>query len=379
MRKEKAMKNLVFCIALVAVFALCLPSWSAPPIAKWSQPVDTTNPLGLISLVVVTPTPWDYRSADDWKCTDGVPITQIVWWGDYHKYEENNAGPVNSPTVLPISFILRQYKNNATDPANTNPGDLVTEVEIPIANCNQTYVTSVQIAAGPPAEYVHIFRYQATLATPWTQEKDSIYWLSVQAKYDQDPAFLIPPPYMNWEWLNTPPADFLGAGQISYDAGANWAKVEYGPGHPYAGNAYNFAFELSPLELTVTPATLTPNTQTTLKIVANIPPIARNFVVYIVVMLPDNQMMSFVPAAQARGRKGALDMNIPCLPVKGLTALARGTANTIPQGANVTIFNNNVSLAAGTYLLKIGLFDPQQPLRSENDAFLLISTEVVVE
>jgi len=366
------MKNLVFCIALVAVFALCLPAWSAPPIAKWSQPVDTTSAVaGQVSQAVVTP-PSDTRSADDWKCTDGTPITGIKWWGQYHRYLDTTAGTVPLPTTLPISFILRQYANDATDPSNTQPGAApIVEVEIPIAQCNQTFVQTVY---NPVFDsQIHIFSYAVTLTTPWAQTKDSIYWLSVQAKFDVDPTGGTPPyEFMNWEWLNTPPADFLGTGLVSYDAGAHWSN-------PFIPEKFNFAFELSPLGLTPTPATLTANTQTMLKIVANIPPIARNFVVYLVVMLPNNQMMSFVPAAQARSVKGAPEINIPCLPVQGLKALVRGTANTIPQGADVTIFNNNVSLAAGTYLLKLGLFDPQQPLRSENDAFLLISSEVVVQ
>jgi len=371
------MKNLVFSIALVAVFALCLPAWSAPPIAKWSQPVDTTNALfGEISqtnpVTVPSPGVQDDRAADDWKCTDGTPITKIAWWGDYHRYLDTTSGTVDPPTFLPTSFILRQYSNDATDPSNTKPGAApIAEVEIPIAKCNQAFVQTVY---SPSLDsHIHIFSYQATLDTPWAQTKDTIYWLSIQAKFATNPQEQpFPLPFMNWEWLSTPTADFLGTALVSYDAGATWTN-------PFSPGKFNLAFELSPLGLTPTPATLTANTQTMLKIVANIPPIARNFVVYLVVMLPNNQMMSFVPAAQAGSGKGALEMNIPCLPVQGLKSLARGTANTIPQGADVTVFDNFVSLTAGTYLLKLGLFDPQQPLRSENDAFILISSEVVVE
>jgi hypothetical protein len=386
------MKSLAFCAAVVATCALCLPAWSAPPAAKWSQPVDTTRPVGQISQTcpVTVPTPGiqDIRSADAWESLAESPsttssVTVINWWGDYHKYEENNAGPVNPPTVLPTSFVLREYANDATDPANTKPGALITEVEIPLsmsttASCNQSYVRSVKVADGPPAEYIHIFGYKATLS--WDQTYNSIYWLSIQAKFATAPQELVPAPYMNWEWLNTPPADFLGSGMLSSDGGATWTKAEYAPApDPYAGKAYNFAFELNPLEIVATPAGFAPKTPTLLKIVANIPPITRDFRVFIVVTLPNRRIMSFVPMSQARSGKGAQDMNILCLPVKGLKALAQGTAETIPQGANVTIFNSNVSLAAGTYLLKIGLFDPQQPMKSENDAFLLSSTQVVVQ
>jgi hypothetical protein len=222
------MKSLAFCAALVAVFALCLPAWSVPPIAKWSQPVDTTNALfGEESQAVVTP-PSDVRSADDWKCTDGTPITAIKWWGDYHRYLDTQSGPVAAPSVLPIAFILRQYNNKVADP--TDPasfsmpdGAPIQEVVIPFAKCNQTFFQTV--SSGTFGQ-IHIFSYAVTLDTPWTQTKDSIYWLSVQAQYDVDPLVPGPPPgsYLHWEWLSTPTADFLGTALISYDAGATWTN-----------------------------------------------------------------------------------------------------------------------------------------------------------
>lgn len=251
------MKGLTFCAALAAAFALCGPAWSQSQlVAKWSQPVDTTNPAGQISetcpVTVPTPGVQDDRSADDWQCMDGEPITVVKWWGDYHKYEENNAGPVAPPALQPTAFILRQYANDAADPSNTKPGTLLKEMEIPIADCNQTYVQSVKVADGPPAAYVHVFSYQATLILPWAQEKDAIYWLSIQAKFATNPQEQpFPLPFMSWEWLYTPDADFLGTGLVSYDAGVTWMN-------PYAPAKKNFAFELYELApLAMVPSALT--------------------------------------------------------------------------------------------------------------------------
>ncbi|MCX6338942.1 MAG: hypothetical protein NTX71_03360 [Candidatus Aureabacteria bacterium] len=247
------MKSLAFYAALVAVVALCLPAWSAAPIVKWSQPVDTTNPVGQISetcpVTVPSPGVQDDRSADDWKCTDGTPITHVRWWGDYHRYLDTTSGTVDPPTFLPTSFILRQYANDATDPANTIPGALIKEVEIPIADCNQTFVQTVYSASLD--SHIHIFSYEATLLMPWTQEKDSIYWLSIQAKFASNPQEQVPIPFMNWEWLNTPLGDFLGTGLVSYDAGLTWTN-------PFAPDKHNFAFELMvPAPLVLLPSTLT--------------------------------------------------------------------------------------------------------------------------
>ena len=50
---------------------------------KWSQPVDVDNGHDVYSF-------WqggnDFPTtvvADDWKCPDGLPITDFHWWGSY--------------------------------------------------------------------------------------------------------------------------------------------------------------------------------------------------------------------------------------------------------------------------------------------------------
>ena len=248
------MKGLAFCTALVAVIALCLPAWSATPIAKWSQPVDTTNPTSWPSetypVTIPSPGTLDWRVADDWKCPDGTPITHVKWWGQYHPYLDAQAGPVVAPTTnAPTAFWLRQYANDAADPANTKPGALIKEVEIPIADCNQTYVQSVKNPGSDPATYTHIFSYEAALVLPWAQTKDSIYWLSVQAKFAVEPVWA--DGFLHWDWMSTPTGDFLGTGLSSGDAGANWSN-------PFAPDKVNFAFELLiPAPLVVVPGTLT--------------------------------------------------------------------------------------------------------------------------
>ncbi|MCX6356101.1 MAG: hypothetical protein NTZ78_14545 [Candidatus Aureabacteria bacterium] len=235
------MKTLVTCfVSCVSILVLSLTAQSADQ-TKWSQPVETTYPAGQISQAAPRPAPLQAendRAADDWLCTDGASIVKIVWWGDYHPGNMDSPNPSPIPTPQPSGFWLRQFKNNATDPANTTPGDLITEVQIPLEKCNQTYVTSVNEGDDTYPRWIHIYSYEAVLDTPWTQTKDSIYWLSIQAVFAE-------PPINHWEWLNTPPEDFLGTGVISYDGGTIWQKAEYYSG-PYVGMAFNYAFQLLP-------------------------------------------------------------------------------------------------------------------------------------
>ena len=236
------MKTLVACFTSCAlIFVLCLAAQSADQ-TKWSQPVDTTSALfGEESQVSPPPSPtpgiWDNRAADDWKCLDGTPITTVKWWGDYHRWLDTETGPVDPPTLQPTSFFLRQYSNDATDPSNTKPGTLLNEVEIPLAKCNQAFFQTVSTGV---FGHIHIFSYAVTLDTPWTQTQDSIYWLSIQAKFATNPWDQPEPkPFMNWDWLSTPPGDFLGTGLSSSDAGVTWSN-------PFSPEKFNLAFELLP-------------------------------------------------------------------------------------------------------------------------------------
>lgn len=279
------MKKMLMCAAFAAVVGLCL-SATATPVPKWTQPVDgTTNMFSWMSETWPTPTPVDLRVADDWKCEDGAPITTIKWWGQYHPYLDSNPGPnVPPPTVNPpTAFILRQYENDATDPANPKPkGTPIAEVEIPMASITQTYVSSVQWQPGPPPMYVHIFSYEVTLATPWAQTKDSIYWLSVQAKFAYEPSFV--EGFLHWEWMSTPAGDFLGRGLSSGDGGTTWTPVELNP-----GDKINFAFEIasaSPVDLTPNKTTFGPTGQ--IGVNANVAVITTPCYPFVRIIQPNN-------------------------------------------------------------------------------------------
>lgn len=269
------MKGLAFCAALVALLALCGPAWSQSQlVAKWSQPVDTAHPIGYPSetypTTIPSPGTLDWRVVDDWKCTDGSPIAVIKWWGQYHPYLETQPGPVAAPTTnAPTAFILRQYANDATVPTNTKPGTLIKEVEIPLADCDQTYVQSVPWPTDP-AKYIHIFGYEATVVLPWAQEEGSIYWFSVQAKFATEPVWA--DGFLHWEWLNTPTADFLGKGLVSIDGGTTWSN-------PTEPATTNFAFELD----AIAPLAMVPSALT----------VGQNFSVYLALVQDVTQPFDF--------------------------------------------------------------------------------------
>ena len=235
------MKKCFVGAVVATALAACLSAMAGGTV----QPVDMTNPLEYESQVSPG---GDLRVADDWKCSDGQPIALVKWWGTYHMYEVNNAGPVSAPTALqPTDFILRQYTNAGTAP-NTKPGGEDRTTTLPLANCKQTYVQSVEYPTGnTPKTYTHIFSYEATLPSAWAQTKDSIYWLSVQAKFDTMPN-VTPYGFAHWGWLSTPPGDFLGTGQSSVDV-VNWTPITSGAD----AQKVNFAFQIGSLPVDLVP------------------------------------------------------------------------------------------------------------------------------
>jgi hypothetical protein len=87
---------------------------------KWSQPPVVIDP-NADPLVIEG---WDENSdygaqpivADDWKCTDDRPVTDIHWWGSYIGWEQPY------PPQLPIAFHLGIW-TDVPDPNPANPLD----------------------------------------------------------------------------------------------------------------------------------------------------------------------------------------------------------------------------------------------------------------
>ncbi|MDD5556421.1 MAG: hypothetical protein PHN82_04125 [bacterium] len=354
------------CIASCVVIGLCLcaPAWARQKLTKVSQPPDLEAPW---SLSATKDSIIDTVAADDWECEDGVAVTSVRWWGEYHGYKMDDPEIDGPPEIRPRHFILSWHE---ADPGG-EPGDMIADEELLLADVSETYVTSVRLElTEADVRYIHVFRYEAKLPAPWEQEKGKVYWLDIKAVYEEDSP-------NQWNWLTTEPSDGLIDDAVeSFDDGATWTVGVYPPDHPHEGKPLNLAFELNPFTLVVDPSKFDPGL-VNIRISIRVPPVDQDFVAYVVAFLPDDTIRSFVPATAKRALRSQ-ELTIPCVPVAGLEPIAGGTAQTIPLGADVTIFDGGVALAEGTYTLKAGFFDPAEPIRSEADAFLLTSTDVEV-
>jgi len=229
---------------------------------KWLQPPDAEAGLDIQSwgLQYGSQSGTHYRVADDWLC-DGRPITALRWWGSYI------GGASNPPpeSVRPDGFTVRWYTDiAATETNHSTPGALLAEVFASLANYGVTHApvgtvvetfhhtTDLGWMDPPPAPpFEHEYEYNVTLVQPWLEKEGTIYWLSVEASYEDAMA----PSNSPWGWVTTElEANWNDDAVLSQgETPPAWTELVYPPevrpwdgisNHPYAGESVNLAFAL---------------------------------------------------------------------------------------------------------------------------------------
>lgn len=238
-----------------------------PPVAtnycfKWSQPPDCSNGVDIAS--------WGYganeqqwlsvvKVADDWLC-DGRPVSGIRWWGSYKDWLTDSPAPVGPPIypVHPAAFLVTWHTDIPASPTNlfSRPGQVIDWAFYPVTYSLQPLsagnvqeepwcVSELKFVA--PGYYEH--EYQYTLQFPatneWIEKQGSVYWLSIQAVYTDNPAtnfwgWKTTDPHYNWNddavrIASLPPV----TNKMTYPP-PGWESYP----SPYATQSVNMAFEL---------------------------------------------------------------------------------------------------------------------------------------
>ena len=208
---------------------------------KWSQRpdiIDSNNPKLIRG--------WDQQSvyyrrsivADDWKCTDDRPVTDIHWWGSYVGWTKPYP-----PQVVPKAFHIGIWTDTpaGTDPAYpfSHPRYLIWE------NYCTNWVWNFFGYDVPPDtghgedpnfyEKEACFQFNQLLSedewfyqepnSPWDNDPCStIYWLSISAIYDPNDKVQNP-----WGWKTRRP-EWNDDAVVIWDV--NMPLVDYPPGLP---------------------------------------------------------------------------------------------------------------------------------------------------
>ncbi len=146
--------------------------------------------------------------ADDWKCEDDRPVTDIHWWGSYDGWYDNDP-PYEPPPARyrPIQFHIGIWKDVPANPPGepfSHPAELIHEWIVNYADLHERY-------AG--CDY-----YSGTMQTPDTcfyydfeipredwfyqnPEEETVYWISISAIYQNNQ----PPQQYLWGWKTRKP------------------------------------------------------------------------------------------------------------------------------------------------------------------------------
>ncbi|MCB2155926.1 hypothetical protein KQI84_13670 [bacterium] len=214
-----------------------------PDNMSWNQPPSEEDGELVLSWGEVSPRSLPmYSTADDWEDSgSGQAIGTVTFYGGYQGYLSGFAGPVIAPTMRPEQFQL-QWMEFTTAAGLPVPGP-VTHAALS-AVYNETYVASYSIW-DQPGQYLHVFRYECQLTTPFVPPAGAVGFFSVRALYST--AF----PDYQWGWYTSDSR--WNAASVQQVDGGEWTEQVWPPGHPQEGQAVDMAFQFSAPAPTPTP------------------------------------------------------------------------------------------------------------------------------
>jgi len=169
---------------------------------KWSQLVDVDNGHDVYSF---WPAGADFPAivvADDWKCLNGLPVTDFHWWGSY--IEGTPRSPSHEGAGV-SSFELSIHSDVPADGAiPSHPGELLWRRDFLVGPAVQEIYYS-------PGEDHDIYQYTLLLSRSedyFPQVENTIYWLNIIGRCSPDTV---------WGWHTAVRPGPLDAAVMIYD------------------------------------------------------------------------------------------------------------------------------------------------------------------
>jgi hypothetical protein len=170
----KRLVTLLVLALLIAVPAIAKASAPDNPV-KWSQPPEMVYPWGFDVESDQTMIPGEIPIfnntvvADDWFCSDGLPVTDVHWWGSY-------LTDFNAVDGFRIS-IHADIPAEATG-LPSRPGRLLRSYTFAFGDVNQTFY---DFDNNDNVVYQYFVDLTDTPLGAFPQEEGTIYWLDIEA------------------------------------------------------------------------------------------------------------------------------------------------------------------------------------------------------
>jgi hypothetical protein len=218
-------RKLAFVLAAVLVLGLSAAGWAQSYVSKYLQAPDMESGWNLQSQ-------WDSIDgepniirADNWRCPNGLAVTDIHWWGSY-LFNSRGSNPVDQ-------FEISIFANDASTGL---PGQLLHREVFDLSAVNE-------LPAGLDGHGEEVYQYTAYLNTPFEQTQGEIYWLSIVALTEGTTRWPM------WGWhtaVNTNIEDLLqGSAQTTNDPTSTDPTFGGNTPNPWQGDRYDLAFELT--------------------------------------------------------------------------------------------------------------------------------------
>jgi len=162
-------RSTAFSIAALVLMTLSLPA-SGQIIddpTKWVQLPDMENGFDQQSQWDPSDNEPNLVKADDWQCLDGLPVTDIHWWGSYFNNVPFEPGDLQG-------FAILIYADTEIGPDVWGPGTLLEDYFVPLDDANETEY-------GTDCEGETVYQYSWDLDPWFSQDILSWYWVSIVA------------------------------------------------------------------------------------------------------------------------------------------------------------------------------------------------------
>jgi len=179
----KKILSLTFILVLLAAFGYSKDyDWTY----KWSQLPDMEQ--SGMDIEGTDPT----ILADDFLCENGLPITDLHWWGSYIGWMEDVDDP-NPTGVMPqhpdaFKFSMHMDVRAGVDAPYSHPGQQI------YGHIDNNYNVEYFGTVNHGGVFEHVFQYNYILPEAWMQEQGLVYWLDLSAIYDTGQ------PDYRWGW-----------------------------------------------------------------------------------------------------------------------------------------------------------------------------------
>ncbi len=147
--------------------------------------------------------PASYRGtfmADDFADTVSTPVVHLSWWGSY--INDNNAA---NPQPHVQKFLIAFESDVPAQPGSfSHPGSVLQYQVVTLGSLSpgSGTFTEQQVRGPDPVIGEALYKYNAELALPFAEQKNTVYWLKIAALVDVPQPIVqpIPPGVTQWGW-----------------------------------------------------------------------------------------------------------------------------------------------------------------------------------